>query len=85
MFQIIKKFIAPNAIDGSKIKLLNNQSVRVLNTSAVEVEAVKVDGSNVLVLNSPEIDMSANIVKNIFTKSDLVDRAVNEILSLKKK
>jgi hypothetical protein len=27
----------------------------------------------------------ANIVKNIFTKSDLVDRAVNEILSLKKK
>lgn len=27
----------------------------------------------------------ANIVKNIFTKSDLVDRAVNELLSLKKK
>ena len=26
-----------------------------------------------------------NVVKNIFTKSDLVDRAANEILSLKKK
>lgn len=47
MAQIKKKFIAPNAIDGSKIQLQNNEAVRVKDSSGNDVELFKLDSSNI--------------------------------------
>ena len=48
MSQIRKGFIAANAIDGSKLKLLNNEAIRAAQADGADVELMKLDGSNVL-------------------------------------
>lgn len=47
MTQIKKKFIAPNAIDGSKFQLLNNETLRVKSSTGQDVDLFKLDTSNV--------------------------------------
>ena len=64
--QIIKKFIAPDAVDGSKIKLLNNQALRARNAAnSADIDIIKLNVFNDLVLDGNDIDMSAAVVKNI--------------------
>lgn len=46
MAQIKKRFIADNAIDGSKIQLQNDEAIRVKTSSGGEVELFKLDSSN---------------------------------------
>lgn len=48
MAQIKKGFIAPNAIDGSKLRLLNNEAIRALAADGSDVEVLKIDLDNVL-------------------------------------
>lgn len=64
--QIIKKFIGADAVDGSKIKLLNNQALRARNAAdSADLSILKLNASNDLVLNASEIDMSAAVLKNM--------------------
>ena len=62
--QIKKKFIAPDAIDGSKLKLMEGEAVR-LQTPAGEVELLKKDAQGKLVSEGEEIsfkdDMEAHV------------------------
>lgn len=62
--QIKKKFIADDAIDGSKLKLLEGEAVR-LQTPAGEVELLKKDAQGKLVSEGEEIsfkdDMEAHV------------------------
>lgn len=64
--QIVKKYIGADAVDGSKIKLLNNQALRARNAAdSADIDVLKLNTSNDLVLDGSDIDMSAAIVKNI--------------------
>ena len=64
--QIIKKFIGPNAVDGSKIRLLNNQSLRALNSSAADVAILNLSATDVLEIGAGnDIDMGNSIVMNM--------------------
>ena len=47
MAQIKKKFLAPNAIDGSKLQFSNNEAFRAKSSSGQDVEVFKLDSSNV--------------------------------------
>ena len=48
MAQIKKRFIAPNAIDGSKIQMLNGEALRATNGGGQSVPLFSYDGDNVL-------------------------------------
>lgn len=48
MAQIKKKFLAPNAIDGSKLQFSNDEAFRVKSSSGQDVEVFKLDSSNLL-------------------------------------
>ena len=64
--QIIKKFIGADAVDGSKIKLLNNQALRARNAAnSADLSVIKLNASDDLVLNASEISMSSAVIKNI--------------------
>jgi hypothetical protein len=64
--QVSKKFISSDAVDGSKIKLLNNQALRALNAASSDVAILKLNASDVLEIGSGNnIDMGNSIVLNI--------------------
>ena len=46
MAQIKKKFLASNAVDGTKVQYSNNESFRAKSSSGNDVELFKLDGSN---------------------------------------
>lgn len=49
MSQIVKKFIADNAVDGAKIRLLNNQTLRARNAAGTgDIDVLKVTTGDVL-------------------------------------
>ena len=41
MAQIVKKFISSDAVDGTKVKLLNNQAFKARNASRGELDYVR--------------------------------------------
>jgi hypothetical protein len=53
--QIKKKFIQNDAVDGQKLKLQKDQSIRGQKQDGSEVELLKLDGSNKLVSDGEEI------------------------------
>lgn len=61
MAQLQKKFIAPNAVDGSKIALLNNEALRARNAAdSAYVNLLYLSPSDVLTLSSvPEVGSDA--------------------------
>ena len=63
MSQIKKKFIKNNAVDGAKLLLLNEQSVRALDASGNAVELMKLDASGdlrLLVLPKSDVDPTSS-------------------------
>lgn len=77
MSQIIKKFIQDNAIDGTKIRLLNNQTLRSRNAgNTADIDILKVDASDVLnVLR--ELSLGNNKITNLADPVGALD-AVNK-------
>ena len=73
MAQIKNKFIADNAVDGSKVRLGNNESLRARNVGdAADVELFKLDTSDVLqFLTHPQITTTASSDNDILTVKDL--------------
>ena len=62
--QIKKKFIADDAIDGSKLKLLEGEAVR-LQTPAGEVELLKKDAQGKLVSEGDELSFKGDIEAHV--------------------
>lgn len=62
--QIKKKFIAPDAIDGSKLKLMEGEALR-LQTPAGEVELLKKDAQGKLVSEGDEISFKGDIEAHV--------------------
>jgi len=63
MSQIKKKFIKNNAVDGAKLLLLNEQSIRALDASGNAVELMKLDASGdlrLLVLPKSDADPTSS-------------------------
>jgi len=61
MSQISKKFIQDNAIDGSKIRISNNEAVRVRNAADnADVEALKLDTNDKLILGKLPLGPNSN-------------------------
>jgi len=73
MAQIRKKFIAADAIDGSKVRFSNNESVRARNAGdSADVELMKLDTSDVLqFLTHPQITSAASAANDVLTRKDL--------------
>jgi hypothetical protein len=77
MAQIKKGFIAANAIDGSKLQLLNNEAIRAANADGSDVELMKLDGSNVLqFLKMPQVSSDPSAGNDVARKS-YVDTSVS--------
>lgn len=81
MAQIKKGFIAPNAIDGSKLRLLNNEAFRALASDGSDVELMKVDVNSVLqFLRTPQV--SADPVSgNDVSRKSYVDSEISSAVS----
>lgn len=70
MAQIKKGFIAANAIDGSKLKLLNNEAIRAAQADGADVELMKLDDSNVLqFLKMPQVSADPSQGNDVARKS----------------
>lgn len=77
--RIKKKFIKNDAIDGSKLLLLNNQSIRFLNSSGDIVELIKYDNLNDLrFLSLPKSDTDPTDAEHL-TRKSYVDETINRI------
>lgn len=74
MAQIQKKFIASNAVDGTKIQLANAQSLVALNSSASPVNLLQLDGSNNLLIQQT-VDMNTLAITNMANPSAAQDAA----------
>jgi hypothetical protein len=59
--QIKKKFIKDDAVDGSKIKLLSGQSVRVIDGSGQEVELLKLGVDGEVMSKGQELAFKSNV------------------------
>lgn len=71
MAQIIKKLIAANAVDGSKIKFANNENIKARNAAdSADVNILKVNASDVIEFAS--IPQAAGTPSNA---NDLVNKA----------
>lgn len=83
MSQIRKGFIASNAIDGTKLKLLNNEAVRAANADGTDAELMKLDSSNVLqFLKLPQVSADPSAANDVARKSyvdSTVDTAKGEL------
>jgi hypothetical protein len=77
MAQIKKGFIAPNAIDGSKLRLLNNEAFRALAADGSDVEVMKVDVNSVLkFLRMPQVSSDPSSGDDV-TRKSYVDSEVS--------
>lgn len=83
MAQIRKGFIAANAIDGTKLKLLNNDAIRAANADGTDAELMKLDSSNVLqFLKMPQVSSDPSVANDLARKSYVdgsVDTAKGEL------
>jgi pectin methylesterase-like acyl-CoA thioesterase len=63
--QIKKKFIGPDQIDGSKIKLLENQSIRGINSLGQEVDLVKINAQDKVQVLGEEVALKSELDQEI--------------------
>jgi len=79
MSQIKKKFIADNAIDGSKIQLLNGQAVRAVNSLGVDRDLFYFTNSNEFrLVEMPRLSIDP-ITTDDLTRKGYVDMAVAQL------
>lgn len=73
MAQIRRKFIENDAVNGSKLRLDNNESIRSRNVGdSADVELMKLDTSDILqFLSHPRISSSASNDNDVLTLKDL--------------
>lgn len=64
MAQIQKKFIANNSVDGTKIQLLNAQSITALNSSAASVNLFNFSAANNFQFQQ-QVDANSNAIINL--------------------
>lgn len=70
MAQIKKKFLASNAVDGTKVQYSNNESFRAKSTSNVDVELFKLDNSNIFqFLQMPRVGSDPSNGNDVSRKS----------------
>ncbi len=70
MAQIKKKFLASNAVDGTKVQYSNNEAFRAKSSSGVDVELFKLDGSNLFqFLQMPRVGSDPSNGNDVSRKS----------------
>ena len=70
MAQIKKKFLASNAVDGTKVQYSNNESFRAKSSSNVDVELFKLDNSNIFqFLQMPRVGSDPSNSNDVSRKS----------------
>lgn len=70
MAQIKKKFLASNAVDGTKVQYSNNESFRAKSSSGVDVELFKLDNSNLFqFLQMPRVGSDPSNGNDVSRKS----------------
>jgi|NOAtaT_7_FD_contig_51_2525402_length_2257_multi_16_in_0_out_0_1 hypothetical protein len=70
MAQIKKKFLASNAVDGTKVQYSNNESFRAKSSSNVDVELFKLDNSNIFqFLQMPRVGSDPSNGNDVSRKS----------------
>ncbi len=82
MAQIQKKFIAANAVDGTKIQLNNAQAFNALNSSAAQTEIFNFSAANNFQFNV-QVDANSNAIINLASPvnpSDAVNKSYADAL-----
>lgn len=70
MAQIKKKFLASNAVDGTKVQYSNNEAFRAKSSSGVDVELFKLDNSNLFqFLQLPRVGSDPSVGNDVTRKS----------------
>lgn len=70
MAQIKKKFLASNAVDGTKVQFSNDEAFRVKSSSGNDVSLFKFDGSNVFqFLQLPRVGSDPTVDNDVSRKS----------------
>lgn len=59
--QIKKKYIENNAVDGAKLKLLQGQSVRAVNSSGTEIDLIKLSATDQILVNNEEVALKSEV------------------------
>lgn len=76
---IKKKFIGADQIDGSKIKLLNNQALKGLDSLGADVSVLKIDASGkVQLLSVPQVASDPSAGNDVSRKSYVDSKAASE-------
>lgn len=74
--QIKKKFVKDDAVDGAKIRLLNDQALRAENSDGAVLELLKISSSNELeLLQLPKAPSAPSKAEHV-TRKDYVDQKV---------
>lgn len=68
--QIKKKYIENNAVDGDKLKLLQDQSVRATDSLGNEVDLIKLSATDQVLVNDQEVALKSNLDAEITARSD---------------
>ena len=63
--QLQKKFIGDNQVDGSKILLENNQSIKIKDSTGTEVDLVKLGASNEVLVKGEEVAIKSELTQEI--------------------
>jgi hypothetical protein len=63
--QLQKKFIGDNQVDGSKILLENNQSIKIKDSTGTEVDLVKLGASNEVLVKGQEVAIKSELTQEI--------------------
>lgn len=76
--QIKKKFVKDDAVDGAKVRLLNNQALRAENSDGAVLELLKVSSANELeLLQLPKVPSAPSKAEHV-TRKDYVDQKVTD-------
>jgi len=59
--QIKKKFIGNDQVDSTKLKLLQNQAVRVVDSAGTEQELIKLGSSDEVLVKGQEVGLKSEI------------------------
>lgn len=79
MAQIKRKFLAGNAVDGTKVQFSNNEAFRAKSSSGVDVDLFKLDGSNVFqFIQMPRVGSDPTAGNDVSRKSYVDTQILNE-------
>ena len=78
--QIKKKYLGADSVDGSKIKLLFGQALRVVDNSGASVELLKIDADGKVMAKGSELGFKSDVSAGVAEAKAYADNIKSEIM-----